>query len=52
MYRNPFEAYLPDHVFFCRFNVDKTNQKGRPLCSLQLNSFMFAAVNSEVCIRR
>ncbi|XP_075985469.1 nicastrin [Anticarsia gemmatalis] len=35
-----------------KFNVDKSNQDGAPLCSLQLNSFMFAAVNSEVCLRR
>ncbi|XP_030028007.2 nicastrin isoform X1 [Manduca sexta] len=35
-----------------RFNYDKNNQQGRPLCSAQLNSFMFAAVSSEVCMRR
>ncbi|CAH2267190.1 jg2922 [Pararge aegeria aegeria] len=35
-----------------RYNLDKDNQRGRPLCSLQLNSFMYAAVNSVVCLRR
>lgn len=36
-----------------RFNVmDQSNQRGRPLCSVQLNSFMFAAVDTEVCLRR
>ncbi|CAH2099957.1 unnamed protein product [Euphydryas editha] len=35
-----------------RYNIDKDNQKGRALCSLQLNSFMYAAVNSVVCLRR
>ncbi|XP_052737309.1 nicastrin [Bicyclus anynana] len=35
-----------------RYNLDRDNQKGRPLCSLQLNSFMYAAVNSVVCMRR
>ncbi|CAH0600525.1 unnamed protein product [Chrysodeixis includens] len=53
--------YLPqsksdeiDKIQVCyeKFNLDKSNQKGNPLCSLQLNSFMFAAVNSEVCLRR
>ncbi|KAJ0181165.1 hypothetical protein K1T71_003250 [Dendrolimus kikuchii] len=53
--------YLPDSKMdqiekiqecYLKFNLDKTNQKGRPLCSVQLNSFMFAAVNSEVCLRR
>ncbi|XP_069354444.1 nicastrin isoform X1 [Maniola hyperantus] len=34
------------------FNLDKDNQRGRALCSLQLNSFMYAAVNSVVCLRR
>nr|XP_021182920.2 nicastrin [Helicoverpa armigera] len=35
-----------------RYNADRDNQKGMPLCSLQLHSFMFAAVDSEVCLRR
>ncbi|XP_045455287.1 nicastrin [Melitaea cinxia] len=35
-----------------RYNIDKDNQKGRALCSLQLSSFMYAAVNSMVCLRR
>ncbi|CAK1599778.1 unnamed protein product [Parnassius mnemosyne] len=35
-----------------RYNLDRFNQEGKPLCSLQLNSFMFAAVNSAVCLRR
>ncbi|CAG9575785.1 unnamed protein product [Danaus chrysippus] len=35
-----------------RYNLDKDNQKGRPLCSLQLSSFMYAAVNTAVCLRR
>ncbi|XP_045760866.1 nicastrin isoform X3 [Maniola jurtina] len=34
------------------YNLDKDNQRGRALCSLQLNSFMYAAVNSVVCLRR
>ncbi|XP_037912162.1 nicastrin [Hermetia illucens] len=33
-------------------NFDVKNQKHRSLCSIQVNSFMSAAVNSEVCIRR
>ncbi|XP_050360014.1 nicastrin [Nymphalis io] len=37
---------------FNKFNIDKDNQKGQALCSLQLNSFMYAAVNSVVCLRR
>lgn len=37
---------------YLKFNLDKSNQKGTPLCSVQLNSFMFAAVNSEICLRR
>lgn len=37
---------------FGRFNYDKNNQRGRSLCSIQLNSFMFAAINTEVCMRR
>ncbi|KAG7304405.1 hypothetical protein JYU34_011346 [Plutella xylostella] len=58
----PFPVfYLPqsraeeiDKIQNCyeRFNLNKDNQKGRPLCSLQLNSFMFAAMNTEVCLRR
>ncbi|XP_053601840.1 nicastrin [Plodia interpunctella] len=34
-----------------RYNVGKS-QNDQPLCSLQLSSFMFAAVNSVVCLRR
>ncbi|XP_013167231.1 PREDICTED: nicastrin [Papilio xuthus] len=37
---------------FQRYNLDRANQNGKPLCSIQLKSFMFAAVNSEVCLRR
>ncbi|CAH0722537.1 unnamed protein product, partial [Brenthis ino] len=37
---------------FEKYNSDLDNQKGQPLCSLQLNSFMYAAVNSAVCLRR
>ncbi|XP_049887276.1 nicastrin [Pectinophora gossypiella] len=53
--------YLPDtrieevvkiQKCYERYNSDWDNQKGNPLCSLQLNSFMFAAVNSMVCMRR
>lgn len=33
-------------------NFDLANQHTRSLCSIQINSFMSAAVNSEVCIRR
>ncbi|KAJ2946436.1 hypothetical protein O0L34_g12478 [Tuta absoluta] len=39
-------------ICYENFNMDRENQKGRPLCSLQLNSFMFAAVNTNVCMRR
>lgn len=35
-----------------RFNYDRDSHSGRALCSLQLNSFMFAAVNTDVCMRR
>lgn len=36
-----------------KFNkFDLVNQHQRPLCSIQINAFMSAAVNSEVCIRR
>lgn len=35
-----------------RYNLDRSNQKNMPLCSIQLHSFMFAAVNSAVCLRR
>ncbi|CAG9783039.1 unnamed protein product [Diatraea saccharalis] len=37
---------------FQRFNRDIDNQNGRPLCSVQMHSFMFAAVDSTVCMRR
>ncbi|KAJ6637135.1 Nicastrin [Pseudolycoriella hygida] len=38
---------------FDKFNsFDVANQHNRPLCSIQVNSFMSAAVNSEVCLRR
>lgn len=33
-------------------NYDYENHNKRSLCSIQVNSFMSAAVNSEVCIRR
>lgn len=33
-------------------NFDLSNQHKRSLCSIQINSFMSAAVNSEVCLRR
>ncbi|XP_048006054.1 nicastrin isoform X2 [Leguminivora glycinivorella] len=35
-----------------RYNLDLESQVGKPLCSIQLNSFMWAAVNSIVCRRR
>lgn len=36
-----------------KFNsFDTANQHKRTLCSIQINAFMSAAVNSEVCIRR
>lgn len=36
-----------------KFNeFDLNNQHQRSLCSIQINSFMSAAVNSEVCLRR
>ncbi|XP_013195444.2 nicastrin [Amyelois transitella] len=34
-----------------RYNLER-KQNGQPLCSLQMNSFMYAAVNSVVCLRR
>ncbi|XP_037030857.1 nicastrin isoform X1 [Bradysia coprophila] len=38
---------------FERFNKDDpVNQHQRSLCSIQINTFMSAAVNSEVCLRR
>uniref|UniRef100_A0A6B2EHY2 Nicastrin n=1 Tax=Phlebotomus kandelakii TaxID=1109342 RepID=A0A6B2EHY2_9DIPT len=33
-------------------NFDLDGQHERPLCSIEINSFMSAAVNSEVCMRR
>lgn len=36
-----------------KFNAfDQTNQQKRSLCAIQIKSFMSAAVNSEVCMRR
>lgn len=35
-----------------KFNAKLEGQAGRPLCSIEINSFMAAASNSEVCIRR
>lgn len=38
---------------YTKFNsFDTANQHKRTLCSVQINAFMSAAVNSEVCIRR
>lgn len=38
---------------YAKFNsFDTANQHKRTLCSIQINAFMSAAVNSEVCIRR
>ncbi|XP_029040325.1 nicastrin [Osmia bicornis bicornis] len=38
---------------FWKFNThDIENQQHRSLCALEMRSFMFAAVNSESCIRR
>lgn len=37
---------------FKDFNTDLEGQAGRALCSIEINSFMSAAGNSEVCIRR
>ncbi|CRL07504.1 CLUMA_CG020470, isoform A [Clunio marinus] len=37
---------------FNDFNKDFTNQKQRSLCSIEINSFMSAAGNSEICMRR
>lgn len=33
-------------------NFDYANQNYRSLCSIQINTFMSASVNSEVCVRR
>lgn len=44
-----------DNITNCyrKFNAfDQSNQHKRPLCAIQIKSFMSAAVNSEVCIRR
>ncbi|XP_028165735.1 nicastrin [Ostrinia furnacalis] len=35
-----------------RYNLDRSDHNGRPLCSVQLRSFMYAAVNTVVCTRR
>lgn len=38
---------------YTKFNsYDAANQHKRTLCSVQINAFMSASVNSEVCIRR
>lgn len=38
---------------FWKFNThDIENQQHRSLCALEMRSFMFAAVNSESCIKR
>lgn len=37
---------------FNDFNKDLQGQKERSLCSIEINSFMSAAANSEVCMRR
>lgn len=34
------------------FNKELKGQAGRSLCSIEINSFMAAAANSEVCLRR
>lgn len=38
--------------FITHNSFDMQNQAARSLCSIQIKSFMSAAVNSEVCIRR
>ncbi|KAL0850203.1 hypothetical protein ABMA28_012067 [Loxostege sticticalis] len=35
-----------------RYNLDRNAHSGKPLCSVQLHSFMFAAVDTVVCLRR
>lgn len=37
---------------FNDFNKNTDGQSNRPLCSIEINSFMSAAGNSETCIRR
>ncbi|XP_033363937.1 nicastrin isoform X3 [Bombus vosnesenskii] len=38
---------------FLKHNApDMENQQYRPLCALEMKSFMFAAINSESCIKR
>ena len=38
---------------FLKHNAhDIENQQYRPLCALEMKSFMFAAINSESCIKR
>ncbi|XP_077284320.1 nicastrin [Arctopsyche grandis] len=64
MYRDiPFSIfYLPpdkkddiNKIYDCfiKFNsFDLNTQSSRSLCAVEMDAFMFAAVNSEVCIRR
>ncbi|XP_059049016.1 nicastrin [Achroia grisella] len=47
-----FEEITKIETCFERYNLDRNNHKNVPLCSIQLHSFMFAAVNSAVCLRR
>lgn len=37
---------------FTDFNKDLDTQSGRSLCSVEINAFMSAAGNSEICMRR
>lgn len=37
---------------FTKFNKDLETQSSRSLCSVEINSFMSAAGNSEICMRR
>lgn len=43
-----------DKVIKCfnDFNVEREGQDGRSLCSIEINAFMSAAGNSEICMRR
>lgn len=48
------QTYIEDiRICFQKHNAYRLeDQKSRPLCALEMQSFMFAAVNSESCIKR
>ncbi|XP_063229542.1 nicastrin [Bacillus rossius redtenbacheri] len=40
------------HECYKKFNAASEDGDNNPLCALQMNSFMFAAVDSKTCVRR